>query len=148
MPLHALSIWISFTAVILKMRELLENQSIRVVLTREQEDLTRKLYERLMLLGMAGEILYQGRHQGFPGSGALTGKAMEMEIPFKAEPRKPKGFLPVKHASLHNLKQVILVDQSPVTAIGRSTPATFLGFFDDIRKQQKKSRQKAGVIIK
>ena len=77
-----------------------------------------------------------------------------MEIPFKAEPRKPKGFLPVKHASLHNLKhvsvdiplhvltavtgvagsgksslirdafagqypeQVILVDQSPVTAPG------------------------------
>ena len=31
-------------------------------------------------------------------------------------------------------QRVILVDQSPVTATGRSTPATFLGFFDDIRK--------------
>ncbi len=31
--------------------------------------------------------------------------------------------------------QVILVDQSPVTATGRSTPATFLGFFDEIRKR-------------
>jgi len=30
--------------------------------------------------------------------------------------------------------RVVLVDQSPVTATGRSTPATFLGFFDDIRK--------------
>ena len=30
--------------------------------------------------------------------------------------------------------QVVLVDQSPVTATGRSTPATFLGFFDEIRK--------------
>lgn len=30
--------------------------------------------------------------------------------------------------------RVILVDQSPVTATGRSTPATFLGFFDEIRK--------------
>ncbi len=30
---------------------------------------------------------------------------------------------------------VVLVDQSPVTATGRSTPATFLGFFDDIRKR-------------
>ena len=29
--------------------------------------------------------------------------------------------------------QVVLVDQSPVTATGRSTPATFLGFFDEIR---------------
>lgn len=27
-----------------------------------------------------------------------------------------------------------MVDQSPVTATGRSNPATFLGFFDDIRK--------------
>ncbi|HEX3029624.1 MAG TPA: excinuclease ABC subunit UvrA, partial [Clostridia bacterium] len=31
-------------------------------------------------------------------------------------------------------EDVILVDQSQVTATGRSTPATFLGFFDDIRK--------------
>lgn len=53
-----------------------------------------------------GEVLYQGSYQGLLGSGTLTGKAMEMEIPFKAEPRKPQGFLPVKHASLHNLKQV------------------------------------------
>ncbi|MDY3772101.1 MAG: hypothetical protein SO002_03700, partial [Candidatus Faecousia sp.] len=28
--------------------------------------------------------------------------------------------------------RVVLVDQSPVTATGRSTPATFLGFFDEI----------------
>ena len=30
--------------------------------------------------------------------------------------------------------RVVLVDQSPVTATGCSTPATFLGFFDEIRK--------------
>ena len=30
--------------------------------------------------------------------------------------------------------RVVLVDQSPVTATGRSTPATFLGFFDLIRR--------------
>ena len=31
-------------------------------------------------------------------------------------------------------EQVVLVDQSPVTATGRSTAATFLGFFDAVRK--------------
>lgn len=30
--------------------------------------------------------------------------------------------------------QVVLIDQSPITATGRSNPATFLGFFDEIRK--------------
>ena len=130
-----------------------------------------------------GEVLYQGSYQGLLGSGTLTGKAMEMEIPFKAEPRKPQGFLPVKHASLHNLKQVsvdiplrvltavtgvagsgksslirdvfagqypeqaILVDQSPVTATGRSTPATFLGFFDDIRKQMAKENNVSAALF-
>jgi excinuclease UvrABC ATPase subunit len=33
-----------------------------------------------------------------------------------------------------HVDDVVLVDQSPITATGRSTPATFLGFFDDIRK--------------
>lgn len=31
-------------------------------------------------------------------------------------------------------EQVVLIDQTPITARGRSTPATFLGFFDEIRK--------------
>lgn len=31
-------------------------------------------------------------------------------------------------------KEVVMIDQSPITAINRSIPATFLGFFDDIRK--------------
>lgn len=39
--------------------------------------------------------------------------------------------------------QVVLVDQSPVTATGRSTPATFLGFFDEIRK---KSRRRTTLV--
>ncbi len=30
--------------------------------------------------------------------------------------------------------QIVMVDQSPITATGRSTPATYLGFFDEIRK--------------
>lgn len=117
-----------------------------------------------------GEILYQGSYTGLLDSGTLTGNAMKALIPLKETTRKPEGFLPVRNANIHNLKNVsadiplnvltavtgvagsgksslirdifakqyeerlILVDQSPVTATGRSTPATFLGFFDDIRK--------------
>lgn len=121
-----------------------------------------------------GEVLYQGSYEGLLRSGTLTGNAMQQKTPVKAVPRKPKEFLPVRNAAIHNLKsvsvdiplhvltavtgvagsgksslirdvfaekyaeQVILVDQSPVTATGRSTPATFLGFFDEIRKRMGK----------
>ena len=103
-------------------------------------------------------------------SGTLTGNAMKEVIPFKEKPRKPTGFLPVRGANLHNVKnvdvdiplgvltvvtgvagsgksslirdafakqyedKVVLVDQSAVTATGRSTACTYLGFFDEIRK--------------
>ncbi|MGN0745892.1 MAG: ATP-binding cassette domain-containing protein, partial [Aristaeellaceae bacterium] len=117
-----------------------------------------------------GEILFQGSYEALLCSGTRTGNAMRQTLPLKAAPRRPKGFLPVRDACVHNLKhvsvdiplnvltvvtgvagsgksslirdvfarqyadRVVLVDQSPVTATGRSTPATFLGFFDEIRR--------------
>lgn len=116
-------------------------------------------------------------------SGTLTGNAMQQKTPVKAVPRKPKEFLPVRNAAIHNLKnitvdiplhvltavtgvagsgksslirdvfaekyaeQVILVDQSPVTATGRSTPATFLGFFDEIRKRMGKENGVSAALF-
>ena len=117
-----------------------------------------------------GQILFEGSYEQLLISGTLTGNAMKEIVPVKDNPRIPKEFLPIRNASLHNLKNVsvdiplkvltvitgvagsgkstlirdvfagtyaedvVLVDQSPITATGRSTPATFLGFFDDIRK--------------
>ena len=117
-----------------------------------------------------GEILFQGSYEQLLLSGTRTGNALGQVTPLKAAPRKPKDFLSVRNACVHNLKnvsvdipldvltvvtgvagsgksslirdvfakqyadRVVLVDQSPVTATGRSTPATFLGFFDEIRK--------------
>ena len=117
-----------------------------------------------------GQILFQGSYEELLLTGTKTGDAMKEQIPVKVNPRIPMEFLPIRKATLYNLKnisvdiplntlvlvtgvagfgksilirdvfaqqysnRVMLVDQSPVTATGRSTPATFLGFFDDIRK--------------
>lgn len=117
-----------------------------------------------------GEILFQGSYEQLLLSNTITGNAMKESIPVKEKFRTPTGYLSVRGANLHNLKnidvdiplnvltvvtgvagsgkstlirdvfakkyedRVILIDQSPVTATGRSTPATFLGFFDEIRK--------------
>lgn len=117
-----------------------------------------------------GQILFQGSYEKLLSSDTLTGKALQKKVPLKEKVRKPKEFLPVHNASLHNLKnvsvdiplnvltvvtgvagsgkstlirdvfaetykdRVVLVDQSPITATGRSTAATYLGFFDEIRK--------------
>ena len=117
-----------------------------------------------------GEILFQGSFENLLISGTKTGNALSTEIKVKENVREPKGFLEVRGANLHNLKnidvdiplgimtvvtgvagsgksslirdvfakqyaeQVVMIDQSAVTATGRSTVCTFLGFFDEIRK--------------
>lgn len=117
-----------------------------------------------------GQILFQGSYEDLLISNTKTGKAMRTEVSVRENVRKPKGFLPVRGANIHNLKnvdvdipvgvitvvtgvagsgksslirdvfakqyenQVVIIDQSAITATGRSTVCTFLGFFDDIRK--------------
>ena len=117
-----------------------------------------------------GQILFQGSYESLLESGTKTGDAMKEVILPKENPRAPKGWLKVRGANLHNLKnvdvdiptgiltcvtgvagsgksslirdvfakqyenQVVLVDQSAITATGRSTACTYLGFFDEIRQ--------------
>ena len=116
-----------------------------------------------------GQILFQGSYENLRISGTKTGNALSSEIKIKEKVRQPKGFLPIRNANIHNLKnvdvdiplgvmlvvtgvagsgksslirevfakqyadQVVLIDQSAVSATGRSTVCTFLGFFDEIR---------------
>lgn len=117
-----------------------------------------------------GQVLFQGSYESLLISGTKTGNALSTQIAIKEKVRTPKEFLPIRGASLHNLKnvnvdiplgiltvvtgvagsgksslirdvfakqyeeQVVLIDQSAITATGRSTVCTFLGFFDEIRK--------------
>ncbi len=117
-----------------------------------------------------GNILFQGTFEELLKSDTLTGNAMRHVAEVNKNPRVPKEFLPVRNATMHNLKnvdvdvplgiltvvtgvagsgksslirdvfakeysdRVVLVDQSPITATNRSTPVSFLGVFDEIRK--------------
>ncbi|MBS4986478.1 MAG: excinuclease ABC subunit UvrA [Hungatella hathewayi] len=117
-----------------------------------------------------GEIVFAGSYQELLQADTLTGRAMRQSLPIKENPRQPQGSLPVRGASLHNLKNVdvdiplgimtvvtgvagsgkstlisrvfarqydsdiVMIDQGPITATNRSTPASYLGFFDEIRK--------------
>lgn len=117
-----------------------------------------------------GEVLFQGSYEQLLVSGTKTGNALSSKINVKEKVRTPKGFLSIRGANTHNLKnvdvdiplgiltvvtgvagsgksslirdvfakeyeeQVVLIDQSAITATGRSTVCTFMGFFDEIRK--------------
>lgn len=117
-----------------------------------------------------GQILFQGSYEELLISGTKTGNALSSQMKIKEKVRTPKGFLEIRNANIHNLKninvdiplrimtvvtgvagsgksslirdvfakqyedQVVLIDQSAITATGRSTVCTFLGFFDEIRK--------------
>lgn len=117
-----------------------------------------------------GQILFQGSYEALLASGTKTGNAMKEVVRVKDAPRVPGGWLSVRGASLHNLKnvdvdiptgiltcvtgvagsgksslirdvfakqfadKVVLVDQSAITATGRSTACTYLGFFDEVRE--------------
>ncbi len=123
------------------------------------------------LAGKAGgQVLFQGSYENLLQCQSLTGRALSSNVSLKKNTRTPKEYLPVRNASVHNLKnvdvdiplnlltvitgvagsgksslirdvfakeysdRVILVDQSPITATNRSTPVSFLGIFDEIRK--------------
>ena len=130
-----------------------------------------------------GQVLFQGSYENLLISGTKTGNALSFDRKIKESVRKPNGFLPIRNATLHNLKnididiplgiltvvtgvagsgksslirdvfakeysdRVVLIDQSAITATGRSTVCTFLGFFDEIRKVfAKENKVDAGLF--
>lgn len=128
-----------------------------------------------------GRILYEGDYAGLLRSDTLTGRMLGENTPLKESLRIPSGWFTVKHAHLHNLKdvtvdlpmgvlaviagvagsgksslmecfrrdfpeEVIYISQKNIGISLRSTPATYLGVADDIRKLFAKE-SKAGLSM-
>lgn len=75
-----------------------------------------------------GKVVYEGDLQGLVRAGTLTGQFLNRRPALKKEPRQPSGWLSIKHASLHNLKDVsadipkgVMTAVTGVAGSGKST---------------------------
>ncbi len=75
-----------------------------------------------------GTIVYEGSYQGLLESGTLTGTHMKRPLRLKQACRQPTGKLPIKNATLHNLRDVsvdiptgVLTVVTGVAGSGKST---------------------------
>ena len=75
-----------------------------------------------------GEIVYEGSYDGLAASGTLTGKHLEVQQAIKTDVRAPTGSIPIRNASLHNLRDVsvdvptgVLVAVTGVAGSGKSS---------------------------
>ncbi|MCF6474287.1 excinuclease ABC subunit UvrA [Nonomuraea sp. MG754425] len=53
-----------------------------------------------------GQICYAGDLAGLPASGTLTGRYLDHRVRLREDVRKPTGWLPIRNATLHNLRDV------------------------------------------
>lgn len=116
-----------------------------------------------------GEVVFNGDVQQFIKADTLTANMMRNNVPVNKTPHKPESWLPIKNASIHNLKRIsvdipegvltcitgvagsgksslishvftgqyphaVVVNQSSIATNIRSTPVTYLGIMDAIRK--------------
>lgn len=65
-----------------------------------------------------GRIVYEGSLEGLAASGTLTGRHLGHRPPLNRSPRHPQGWLAIKRASLHNLKDVsVNIPKGVLTAV-------------------------------
>jgi excinuclease ABC A subunit len=103
------------------------------VLVVEHEPEVMRIADRIVDMGPGagshgGEIVYEGSFAGLPASGTLTGQHLEVRQTLKEAVRTPKGAIPIRGASLHNLQDVsvdvptgVLVAVTGVAGSGKSS---------------------------
>jgi excinuclease UvrABC ATPase subunit len=75
-----------------------------------------------------GTVVFEGSVDGLLASGTATGRHLEVRQGLKADPRSPRGAIPIRHARLHNLDDVsvdvplgVLVAVTGVAGSGKSS---------------------------
>jgi excinuclease UvrABC ATPase subunit len=75
-----------------------------------------------------GRVVYEGPFEGLPASGTLTGRHLEVRQAVKETVRTPRGAIPIRHARLHNLRDVsvdvplgVIVAVTGVAGSGKSS---------------------------
>ena len=75
-----------------------------------------------------GEVVFQGPFDGLGASGTLTGRHLEQQQELKTSARTPRGAIPIRNATLHNLQDVsvdvptgVLVAVTGVAGSGKSS---------------------------
>ena len=103
------------------------------VLVVEHEPEVMRIADRIVDMGpgagsRGGEIVYEGPFAGLAASGTLTGQHLEVRQTLKEAVRQPTGAIPIRGASLHNLRDVsvdvptgVLVAVTGVAGSGKSS---------------------------
>jgi excinuclease UvrABC ATPase subunit len=75
-----------------------------------------------------GTVMFEGGPEGLVASGTATGRHLDLRQALKARPRTPSGWIPIRDARLHNLKDVsvdvplgVLVAVTGVAGSGKSS---------------------------
>ena len=65
-----------------------------------------------------GEIMFEGSYDALLQSDTITGRMLRYKSALKANPRQPNGWFPVRHADLHNLKDLSVdIPQGVMTVV-------------------------------
>ncbi|MCI6603251.1 MAG: excinuclease ABC subunit UvrA [Clostridiales bacterium] len=93
-----------------KLMKLLRNKGNTVLIVEHDPDMI-KIADHIIDMGpgagtKGGKIVYQGSLDGLKKADTITAKYLSYRPKLKRNPRKPKGWLSIKNASLHNLKNI------------------------------------------
>ncbi len=65
-----------------------------------------------------GEIMFEGSYDALIQSDTITGRMLRYKSALKTNPRQPSGWFPVRHADLHNLKDLSVdIPQGVMTVV-------------------------------